>query len=50
MSTIKFWFYQKMAENMEFKDANPPKTVQKTPKLDLAFNNVKPKDWYFILD
>ena len=19
-------------------------------KLDLAFNNVKPKDWYFILD
>ena len=20
------------------------------PKLDLAFNNVKPKDWYFVLD
>ena len=19
-------------------------------KLDLAFNNVKPKDWYFVLD
>ena len=21
-----------------------------TIKLDLAFNNVKPKDWYFVLD
>ena len=21
-----------------------------TLKLDLAFNNVKPKDWYFVLD
>ena len=22
----------------------------KSIKLDLAFNNVKPKDWYFVLD
>ena len=23
---------------------------KKYEKLDLAFNNVKPKDWYFVLD
>ena len=22
----------------------------KSSQLDLAFNNVKPKDWYFVLD
>ena len=24
--------------------------LQNKGKLDLAFNNVKPKDWYFVLD
>ena len=24
--------------------------VENSLKLDLAFNNVKPKDWYFVLD
>ena len=24
--------------------------VKKIHQLDLAFNNVKPKDWYFVLD
>ena len=24
--------------------------LDKKHKLDLAFNNVKPKDWYFVLD
>ena len=24
--------------------------VDERKKLDLAFNNVKPKDWYFVLD
>ena len=26
------------------------KQAMSTLKLDLAFNNVKPKDWYFVLD
>ncbi len=25
-------------------------TKVRNTKLDLAFNNVKPKDWYFVLD
>ena len=33
MSTKTYWFYQKMAEKKEFKDADPSKTVQKSPKL-----------------
>ncbi len=24
--------------------------VKNIAELDLAFNNVKPKDWYFVLD
>ena len=33
MSTKTYLFNQKMTEKKEFKDANPPKTVQKSPKL-----------------
>ena len=29
---------------------NIPKTLKLRIELDLAFNNVKPKDWYFDLD
>ena len=27
-----------------------PRTLLRKYKLDLAFNNLKPKDWYFVLD
>ena len=40
MSTKTYLFYQKMAEKKEFKDANPPKTVQKSPKLMHVHKNV----------
>ena len=39
MSTKTYLFYQKMAEKKEFKDANPPKTVQKSPKLKHVHTN-----------
>ena len=32
------------------KDYFQIKLIQIKCKLDLAFNNVKPKDWYFVLD
>ena len=40
MSTKTYLFYQKMAEKKEFKDANPPKTVQKSPNLVHVHTNV----------
>ena len=40
MSTKTYLFYQKMAEKKEFKDANPSKTVQKSPKLVHVHTNV----------
>ena len=30
--------------------ANFSQHLRNIMKLDLAFNNVKPKDWYFVLD
>ncbi len=30
--------------------SHPAKFCRSKPELDLAFNNVKPKDWYFVLD
>ena len=40
MSTKTYLFYQKIAEKKEFKDANPSKTVQKSPKLVNVHTNV----------
>ncbi len=40
MSTKTYLFYQKMAEKKEFKDANPPNTVQKSPTLMHVHTNV----------
>ena len=40
MSTKTYLFYQKMAEKKEIKDANPSKTVQKSPKLVHVHTNV----------
>ena len=36
--------------NQQYLAAVKKKKTKKTYKLDLAFNNVKPKDWYFVLD
>ena len=40
MSTKTYLFYQKMAEKKELKDAEPSKTVQKSPKLVHVHTNV----------
>ena len=36
--------------NVSFKYIVDVKQSGKHQKLDLAFNNVKPKDWFFVLD
>ena len=36
--------------NKHHKCLTGKKMLQYILQLDLAFNNVKPKDWYFVLD
>ena len=40
MSTKTYLFYQKMTEKKEFKDDDPSKTVQKSPKSVHVHTNV----------